>query len=129
MISRPTQRSALILTLALLCASPALAQHAGHPAPSAPAPAAAAETEATRALRAANAAMHKDMDIVYSGDADVDFARAMIPHHQGAVEMAKIQLKFGRDPELRKLAEDIVAAQEKEIMLMQTFLNRQGAAR
>lgn len=120
--------AALAFALSLL-AGPALAQHAGHPAPAAtPAPAASAEAPSTVALRAANMKMHKEMDIAYTGDPDVDFAKAMIPHHQGAVEMAKVQLAHGKDPKLRKLAREIVKAQEKEIKLMQAFLARKGAA-
>lgn len=122
------------LALALmLAASPALAQHV-HPAPAAPAapaapmaaPAPAAEAPSTAALRAANMKMHKDMDIAYSGDADVDFVRGMIPHHQGAVEMAKIELQYGKDARIRRLARDIVKAQEKEIALMKAFLAKKG---
>ena len=121
--------AALAFALSLV-AAPALAQHAGHPAPAAtPAPAAAsAEAPSTIALRAANMKMHQEMDIAYTGDADVDFAKAMIPHHQGAVEMAKVQLAHGKDPKLRKLAREIVKAQEKEIKLMQAFLARKAAA-
>ncbi len=70
--------------------------------------------------------MHKDMDIRYTGDADVDFVRGMIPHHQGAVEMARIVLRHGKDPEIRKLAEEIVAAQDKEMTLMREWLRRKG---
>jgi uncharacterized protein (DUF305 family) len=56
--------------------------------------------------------MHKSMMIDYTGDPDVDFAHTMMPHHQDA---AKVELKYGKDPELRKMAEDIVSAQKKEI--------------
>jgi uncharacterized protein (DUF305 family) len=76
------------------------------------------------AFAKANAAMHTGMDIEYSGNADVDFARGMIPHHQGAVEMAKIELEFGKDPELRKLAEEIIKAQETEIAFMKGWLEK-----
>jgi uncharacterized protein (DUF305 family) len=78
------------------------------------------------AFRAANDKMHKGMDIAFTGDADADFVRGMIPHHQGAVDMAKIVLAFGKDPELRKLAQEIVAAQEKEIAFMQEWLKKSG---
>lgn len=66
--------------------------------------------------------MHHDMMIEYSGDADVDFVRGMIPHHQGAIDMAKIQLKYGKDECLRDLAKRIILAQEEEIGFMQSWL-------
>jgi uncharacterized protein (DUF305 family) len=74
------------------------------------------------AFAKANGAMHTGMDIEFSGNTDVDFAKGMIPHHQGAVEMAKIELQYGKDAELRKLATDIIAAQETEIKFMTEWL-------
>ena len=50
-----------------------------------------------------------------TGNADQDFVASMIPHHQGAIDMAKVELQYGKDPILRKLAAGIVAAPEKEI--------------
>lgn len=85
---------------------------------------AASDTPATKAYRAASAKMHKDMAIPYRNDADADFAAGMIPHHQGAIDMAKVELQYGTDPELRKLAQDVVAAQEKEIAFMKAWLAR-----
>ena len=76
------------------------------------------------AFAKANAAMHGAMDIDFSGNADADFAKSMIPHHRGAVEMAKIELQYGTDPELRKLAEGIIAAQESEIKFMNEWLSK-----
>ena len=70
--------------------------------------------------------MHEGMAIKYTGDADVDFVRGMIPHHQGAVDMAKIELEYGKDPDNRKLAEEIIASQEKEIAVMQAWLKAHG---
>jgi len=82
----------------------------------------AAAGPATAEFEEANARMHKDMAIAFSGNADVDFARGMIPHHQGAIDMARIELKYGKDPELRKLAEDIIKAQESEIAFLKAWI-------
>jgi uncharacterized protein (DUF305 family) len=81
---------------------------------------------ASLAFVAVNEKMHRDMAITYSGDVDADFVRGMIPHHQGAVDMAKIVIAFGKDPEIRKLAEGIVKAQESEIAFMRSFLQKRG---
>ena len=48
--------------------------------------------------------MHADMSIDYTGDPDKDFIRGMIPHHQGAIDMAKVVLKYGKDPKVKELA-------------------------
>ncbi|MBO9193179.1 DUF305 domain-containing protein [Rhizobium sp. 16-449-1b] len=76
----------------------------------------------SHAFSEANNKMHKDMMIEYSGDADIDFVRGMIAHHQGAIDMAKVELQYGKDPEMRKLAEGVIKAQEAEITEMQTWL-------
>jgi uncharacterized protein (DUF305 family) len=78
------------------------------------------------AFHGINTKMHGAMDIAYTGNADVDFVKGMIPHHAGAVDMAKTVLAFGKDPEVRKLAEEIVKAQESEIALMQGWLKKNG---
>ena len=70
--------------------------------------------------------MHRDMAIAYSGDADADFLRAMIPHHRAAIEMARVVLRHGKDAEVRKLAGEIVAAEESEIAAMEGHLRRLG---
>jgi uncharacterized protein (DUF305 family) len=80
----------------------------------------------TKAYKDAAAKMHSDMSLNYSGDADVDFARGMIAHHQGAIDMAKVELEHGKDPDLRKLAEEIIKAQEMEIAEMQAWLKAKG---
>lgn len=67
--------------------------------------------------------MHEEMGkITYTGNADVDFVRSMIPHHQAAIDMAKSLIVHGKDSEIKKLAEDIVTAQEQEIDLMEAWL-------
>jgi uncharacterized protein (DUF305 family) len=83
---------------------------------------AAADTAATKAFKAANDRMHTDMSIPFSGNADVDFIKGMLPHHQGAVEMAKIVLEHGKDRKVRKLARDIIKAQNTEIAFMKAWL-------
>lgn len=84
------------------------------------------KSEATLAYEAANARMHDGMNAALTGDPDVDFMRGMIPHHQGAIDMAQIVLKYGKDPETRKLAEEIVKAQTEEIALMKAWLKKRG---
>jgi len=56
-----------------------------------------------------------------SGDADRDFATMMVPHHQGAIDMAKIELQYGKDEKLRQMAKEIIAAQEKEIATLKAW--------
>lgn len=88
-----------------------------------------AGTPSTQAYQESMQRMHSNMAIDYSGNADVDFARGMIPHHQGAIDMARTELKYGRDPEMRKLAQEVIDAQEKEIVFLQGWLKKNGAAK
>lgn len=115
-----TASAAIALTLTVAAAvadNHTHADHADHAAP-------AAASDSTKAYAEANHKMHSGMAIDFSGDADIDFARGMIPHHQGAVDMAEVQIKYGKDPELRKLAEDIVKAQKTEIAFMEAWLKK-----
>ena len=102
---------------------PAGAQEGGHQAMHT---SAAEPAPSSKAFAEANAKMHKDMDIDFTGNADIDFVRGMIAHHQGAIDMAKVELEHGKDAKLRKLAEDIIKAQEAEITMMKEWLAKNG---
>ena len=76
-------------------------------------------------LRAGMEKMHVAMASVEpSGKSDVDFVRLMLPHHQAAIEMAKTQLLYGKDAQMRRLAQEIIADQQSEIELMQLWLKQ-----
>ena len=118
------------VALFALCA-PAMAQdpHAGHdmagmkhemPKEDAMA------SDSTKEFMEGHHKMMKDMDVKPTGDADKDFVSMMLPHHQGAVDMAKIVLAHGKDPELRKLAEGVITEQEKEIAFLRDWLKKRG---
>jgi uncharacterized protein (DUF305 family) len=76
------------------------------------------------AFHGINRQMHDGMNITFTGNTDVDFVTGMIPHHQGAVDMAKVVLAFGKDAEIRRLAEAVIRAQESEIAMMRAWLER-----
>jgi uncharacterized protein (DUF305 family) len=73
--------------------------------------------------------MHMAMGAIdRSGNSDADFVRLMLPHHQAAIDMAKTQLLYGRDPQMRRLAQEIITDQQLEIELMQRWLKQQQPA-
>lgn len=86
----------------------------------------AAETPATMAFKAANMRMHETMNITFTANADVDFVRLMIQHHQGAIDMAKVLLERGRDEQTRKWATDIIRDQQRDMNEMKAWLQRHG---
>jgi uncharacterized protein (DUF305 family) len=110
----------------------AVAGRAPRVAATAPAPAgrasmvrAPARTAADQALAQAMTAMDTAMRRVpLTGKPDVDFATMMIPHHAGAVAMAQVELLYGTDPRLRRLAQEIIVTQESEIAVMRYALTR-----
>jgi uncharacterized protein (DUF305 family) len=75
------------------------------------------------AMNTAMTRMNRDMMVTPTGNPDRDFAAMMIPHHQGAIDMAKVELRFGHDPALRRLAQGIIVQQRKEIAVMQRSLS------
>lgn len=110
-----------LLPLFLLAAAPAAAQQGHEHRPGAKPPPAKQKTDPeyshfTREMNAGMGTMMKDMHAPgYAGNPDIDFLAMMIPHHEGAVEMARLVLVHGRDPATRRLAEDIIASQVVEI--------------
>jgi uncharacterized protein (DUF305 family) len=119
--------AALAALAALSCILPAVARQMhehGHGRPTqADKPAGTAAAFAAR-MGEAMRTMNADMDRApMTGDPDHDFAAMMIPHHQGAVEMAKAELLYGKNRVLRRLAQEIIVTQGSEISVMQSELN------
>jgi uncharacterized protein (DUF305 family) len=111
-----------ILAARLLVGALAAAQLGAAPAPAPP------SAEALdRAFLAENGRamdrMMAGMTITASHDADRDFAAMMIPHHQGAIDMAVLELKYGRNEKLRRIAQEIIVEQQQEIIAMRLALN------
>jgi len=76
-------------------------------------------------LEQAMGKMHAEMGTIRpSGDDDVDFVRIMLPHHQAAIDMARTQLVYGKDPQIRRLAQEIITDQQSEIELMRLWLKQ-----
>jgi uncharacterized protein (DUF305 family) len=128
---RPMMR--LTMGLMLLLGPPiagiALAQHHHHGDENAGIADPAAATFGMQMMQAMDRMDAGMMAAKPTGDPDRDFAAMMIPHHQGAVDMAKLQLIYGRDPVLRRLAQGIIVEQQQEIELMQRSLLGRPASR
>lgn len=80
------------------------------------------DSPSSQAYMAGMDKMSKDMGASMTGDADEDFALMMIPHHQGAIDMAKVELQYGKDPTLREMAQNVIKAQEGEIAELNAWL-------
>ena len=98
--------------------------HAGHGGAASPASSPSLSgSDVSKALHESHAAMDRQMmSVPMTGDPDRDFLAMMIPHHQGAIDMARIVIASGKKPEVRKFAEDIIAHQQAEIDLMNRWL-------
>jgi uncharacterized protein (DUF305 family) len=133
----------LMMAISAISAAPALAQTMPHDhmmpgghmmksampgqMPSAPATLtgiAPVDAPSTLAYKEANAKMHEAMDIAYSGKPSLDFINGMIAHHRGAIDMARVVLKYGTDSQTRQLAKKIIKAQEAEIAQMTAMAAR-----
>jgi hypothetical protein len=79
-------------------------------------------------MAAVNARMHHAMQVAPSHDVDRDFLQMMIPHHRGAVDMALVLLKYGRDERIKRLAQSIIVEQWQEIAYMRSLLDASGRA-
>ncbi|WP_428489663.1 CopM family metallochaperone [Rhodopila sp.] len=125
---KTTLYAALGLVMAATVAATAQPTAAPSGAATMTSPAAGETSPASKAFKAADEKMMRGMMQPMTGDADRDFAAGMLPHHQGAVDMAKVELRYGKDPEMLALAKNIVATQQKEIAQMQAWQARHAAA-
>jgi uncharacterized protein (DUF305 family) len=113
-------RSAMLFILVCVLAAQAR-QHDSHPLMNDPSSGDPGWAELNSSMKKMHIAM---ASVERSGDGDVDFVRLMLPHHQAAIEMAKTQLLFGKDPQMRRLAQEIITDQQSEVELMQLWLKQ-----
>jgi uncharacterized protein (DUF305 family) len=130
------RRLLLIATLIVLAAAMQAEKYAAQsamfigPPITAPTPQFTASTDTTfdQLMGDAMNVMGKGMhNTPHTGDPDHDFATMMIPHHQGAIDMAKAVLRYGKVPQMRRRAQQIITAQQSEIQLMQLWLTQHDA--
>jgi glutaredoxin len=110
----------MMVAMALWMMAAALGMSVGHTMPAEHTDQAASPT--AHAYMAGMERMNRDMNVPMTADADRDFAAMMIPHHQGAIDMAKVELQCGKDPMLRRMAQEVVTAQEREIAELRAWL-------
>lgn len=134
---RDSFRSFFVLSILALTSLPA---GAADPAPAAaPAPAVnamaasnpdpdPATSPATAAYRAALSRMYAQISVVYTGDVDRDLANMMIPHSQGAIDLGKTQMGFGRDPEMRRIVEAMMKHREQEMAMFRAWIVKRDKA-
>ena len=112
----------LFVTMMLLAAPAAIAdgpaQHRHVDSSEAAAPASAKESAFHSEINAAMDKMMADMAVMPTGDIDRDFVEMMVPHHQGAIDMALAVLRFGKNEQIRRLAQEIIVTQQQEIAVM-----------
>lgn len=116
---------AALASVTFALAGPAVAEEAAMPGMQMMA-APVGASEATKGYVAAMNQMEMGMSTGFTGNPDVDFIAGMIPHHQGAVDAAKVELQYGADPEARAFAQKVIAAQEAEIAWMKAWLAKHG---
>ena len=107
----------------LFCAVAIAAQQAMHKHASGKSPSDPAWTELQSSMDRMHAAM---TSVEATGNSDADFVKLMIPHHQAAIDMAKTELLYGKDLQMRRLAQEIITDQQSEIELMNLWLKQNG---
>jgi len=118
--TEPTRRDRLVIASTALLAFAFVIS--GAPAPTVHTHAGGAADGFSAMINEAVARMHRAMNVPFTGDADRDFARMMIPHHQGAIDMALVELRYGKDERLKRLAQEIIVEQQQEIAVMHLAL-------
>ena len=120
---------AMVVALACLAVAPAPTQAQQATAPASTAAIASQEHLANEAPFLAENSTAMDtmmagMNVKPTGDVDVDFAAMMIPHHQGAIDMARAELRYGKNEQLRRIAQEIIVDQQQEIAAMHLALGQ-----
>jgi len=123
----PHASTTLAIALAAATACLALAHDTSHPGPTASvtqAPDVGGEGPFLVENNAAMTRMMSDMAVTPTGDVDVDFVAMMVPHHQGAIDMAIAVLRHGRNPQIKRLAQEIIVTQQQEIAAMRLAIGQ-----